>query len=153
MTIPSSHYFIGSALYQLLSAGKDIEIESFPTISKNSFSINKQVGLYTKYTTKNTSPWTFTFKKVHQEEIKVMRELYDYVFIVFVCGKDGIACLKYEDLKHLLDDNFEEAEWIRFSRIGSQRYKVTGKDGELPYKLTIKSFPDDVVSLVKELTT
>ncbi len=152
MAIPTSHQYIGSALYQLLMTDVDIDLESFPTLSNNSFLVEGKIGLYIKYSAKSTSPWNFTFKKVHQEELKIMNDMIDKVYIVFVCGKDGISCISYEDSKNLLDDNFEETEWIRFSRTGAKRYKVTGKDGELPYKLTIKSFPEDIVNLVKELS-
>ncbi len=150
MAIPTSHQYIGSALYQLFVAGIDIDIQAFPTLSNNSFLVEDKIGLYIKYSVKSTSPWNFTFKKVHQEELKVMSEMIDKVYIVFVCGKDGIACISYEDSKNLLDENFEEAEWIRFSRTGAKRYKVTGKDGKLPFKLTIKSFPDDIITLVQK---
>lgn len=149
MTIPTSHLYIGSALYQLLSTGKDMHIESFPTTSNNSFLVNKTIGLYIKYSAKTISPWNFTFKKVHQEELRIMNDIIDKVYIVFVCGKDGISCISYEDSKYLLDDIYENAEWIRFSRTGSKRYKVTGKDGKLPFKLTIKSFPNEIINLLK----
>ena len=150
MATATSHQYIGSALYQLISASSEnLKIMPFPTISNNTFVINDEVVVYIKYSQKTISPWNFTFKKVNQEEIDVIKDMYKKIYIVLVCAKDGIVAFPYNDLKFLLDDNFEDAEWIRLSRVGAKRYTVTGKDGVLPYKLTNKSFPANILSIIK----
>ncbi|MFL2552120.1 MAG: hypothetical protein ACJ0QV_00985, partial [Gammaproteobacteria bacterium] len=120
-------------------------ITSFPTQSKNSFTINNKIGIYIKYSAKGASPWNFTFKRQHQEEIKIMSELHNNIFIVFVCNINGITCLDYKNLKFLLDEQYDDTEWIKLSRLGAERYTVTGKDGKLPFKLTLKNYPRDII--------
>jgi hypothetical protein len=149
MATPISHNYIGSVLYQLVSASPDIKVNIFPTSSNNSFIINEKIAIYVKYSQKTVSPWQFTFKKINQEELKIISEMYKHTYLILICALDGIVSISYKDLKYLLDENYEDAEWIRLSRIGAKRYTVTGKNGLLPYKLTNKSFPGDIISILK----
>ena len=54
----------------------------------------------------------FSFAKEHQEDSNSWRIHFRYL-VMLVCGRDGIVCLTYEELKELLDDNFEDLEGIR----------------------------------------
>tara|TARA_Y100000590_G_C15705113_1_gene1008287 strand:+ start:2078 stop:2533 length:456 start_codon:yes stop_codon:yes gene_type:complete len=150
MRTPTSHYYYGAVLNQLIHCCSNLKIQSLPTSGNNSFLINEKVALYIKYTKKTISPWRFTFERIHQEEILSLREMFKHTYVVFVCSKDGIVSISYENLKFILDHEFKEAEWISFSRTGAQRYKVSGTDGILPYKLTNKSFPNEIADLLKK---
>ena len=55
---------------------------------------------------KRKSPWRYNFKKEHQDEV---RELFNCMAgNIFVNEMSGIACLNFEQLKEILDDNHEE---------------------------------------------
>ena len=108
--------------------------------SKNSILVKNSedefLGIYIKYTKKNRSPWNFNFVKDHQEEIEILNELCKDCFIAFVCGTDGIALLSYNELKQLLDDNFEDSERIGINRKPRGNYWLKGRDGKLEKSVT-----------------
>ena len=101
MALNEYEFYNGVVLNRLIRKGKPIKIDVFPTSGNNSFMINEKVGLYIKYSTKKISPWRFSFTREHQEEMKIMRDLLDNIYLVLICGKDGIACIEYEELKQL----------------------------------------------------
>ena len=110
--------------------------------SKNSFlvsridKINKIVGIYVKYTKKPRSPWNFNFKLNHQEEIDILKEVCGEVLVLFVCHYDGIVCMNYDELKVVLDNNFEDEEGVSIKRKLSGNYWVKGRDGDLKKSIT-----------------
>lgn len=148
ISISSSYY--GRVLYQLITDKKNFKITTFPTQSANSYSINdNQIGLHIKYLRRNSSPWNFTFTKQQQEELRIMYEMHDHCFLVFVCGDDGITCIHYDELKIVLDEFYEEQEWVKLSRLSGQSYSVSGKDGKLNHKLRNSDFPSKVIELIE----
>ena len=112
MSIKEYEFFNGVVLNKLIRKGKPVSIDVFPCSSENSFILNEKVGLYIKYSKKLTTPWRYSFTKLHQDELKIMSELCKNCFLLLVCNKDGIACISYKDLKKILDENHEEVEWI-----------------------------------------
>ena len=108
------------------------------------------VGLFIKTSNKRLSPWNFTFKKIHQEEILDLINQCDQVFVILVAGNDGFALLSYEKLKKLLDDTFEETEWVSVSRKHRQNYRVSGKDGKLKNTLPLNAFPLNIKEYVRD---
>ncbi len=109
--------------------------------SKNSILIKLReenfFGVYIKYTKKNLSPWAFSFHYEHQEEIKILNELCSDVFVALVCGYDGVPLISYNELKELLDDNFEENERISITRKPRGNYWLKGRDGVLEKSVTV----------------
>jgi hypothetical protein len=87
------------------------------------------------------TPWGFSFKKNHQEEINQMQNQLGTVFILLVCNDDGIVCLNYKELKMVLDENFTEVESIRINRRPKEKYAVNGTDGKLKFKIGESDFP------------
>lgn len=97
-------------------------------------------GLFIKFSLNRRSPWRYSVKRDHQTEIDLMYEEYREVFVALVNKEDGVACLNYELLKQILDDNHEETEWISVSsKLGSQ-YSLSGKDGKLNKKISRSDF-------------
>tara|TARA_B100001248_G_C27118934_1_gene334832 strand:- start:112 stop:561 length:450 start_codon:yes stop_codon:yes gene_type:complete len=149
MTIDLFEFYHGAALAKLLNHGEKISIKTFPSESNATFTLNDKVGVYIKYSKKRMTPWVFTFKKIHQEELKVISELHKHTFLIMVCGSDGIACINYNQVKKLLDESFAEAEWIKAHRYRREQYSLTGSDGKLNYKMPKNSFPQDIIDLIK----
>ena len=72
-------------------------------------------------------------------EIELLKEVCDTVFLVLVNGKEGISCLEYDNIKELLDDNFEDHEWLSVSTKLRKEYTLKGKDGNLQRKIPRKN--------------
>ena len=108
-------------------------------------------GLFLKTSMKRASPWTYNFTLEHQDEVRALKNKYHQVFLIFVNGDDGIACLDFDRFKQLLDDHHEEQEWVRVSRKPRQAYRLTGNDGELDSTLPSNSFPKVVTNFFEEL--
>lgn len=144
MSIKEYEFFNGVVLNKLIRKGKPVSVDIFPCSSQNSFILNGDVGLYIKYSKKLTTPWRFSFSKLHQDELKIMSELCKKCFLILVCNKDGIACIGYKDLKKILDDNHEEVEWISASRLARESYAIKGSDGKLKFKINLNDFPKNV---------
>jgi hypothetical protein len=132
--------------------GHSVLIEPYPTESNASYIINKEVGLYIKYSTTRMTPWSFSFKKEHQDEILDMKNKLGRVYIVFVCYDDGLACLSYSELKDVLNEKYEQTEWVRIARRSREKYTITGKDGKLKYKIGDNEFPRKIFSHISTNT-
>jgi len=106
------------------------------------------IGLYLKHSSARRTPWRYTFLRDHQEEIgDLAQSCYD-VFLILINGNDGVACMDHKQLKQLLDDVYEDAEWITVSRNLRQPYHVSGRDGKLKKTLPRNSFPKAVVEVI-----
>ena len=87
------------------------------------------------------TPWRFTFKKEHQEEIDLMKSRFKNVFLVLVCNDDGVVCLSYPELRRILDAQHDPIEWISATRHKREMYAVKGSNGELDFKIGQNDFP------------
>ncbi len=150
MTIDKFEFYHGAVLTKLINFGEKLSIQTFPSESNATFTINGNVGIYVKYSAKRMTPWVFTFKKIHQVELKAISELHKETFLVMVCGSDGVTCINYKKLKKLLDDNFDLAEWVKAHRYRREQYQLSGSDGELNYKIPKKSFPEEIIAAAKK---
>lgn len=110
-----------------------------------------KAGLFIKHSTKRVTPWDFTFRQSDQDEIQSLRETCGEVFTIFVNGLDGVACLSYDQLKLVLDDNHKEQEWVTFTRKRNQSYRFKGNDGSEEHVLARNSFPQGVVDYLAEV--
>ena len=105
--------------------------------------------VYIKLSKKRISPWRYTFYKSHQIELKNLASSTDGVFVIFVAGLDGCAVLKYDELKKLLDDNFDETEWVSVSRKIRQSYRIDGTDSKKKIILPKNVFPKKIIDQIK----
>lgn len=138
----------GAALHYIIDSGERVTINNYKGGSNSSYVLNDSIGLYIKYSNKRLSPWQFSFAKEHQDEILEMKDSYQEVFILLVCGRDGIVCLSFKELKVLLDDNHKEIETISVRRPQGKMYKVVGTDGKLNYKISRSDFPEKVLQSI-----
>ena len=150
MTIDKFEFYHGAVLSKLMNSGEEISVKSFPTTSLCTYSLNNnKVGIYIKYSQKRMTPWRFTFKKVHQEELKIVSEMHDKTFLVLVCGDDGVGCIEYEKLKKVLDENYDAVEWVKLHRFRRESYEFSGSNGKLKHKLQKSSFPNLILKALK----
>lgn len=166
MSISQSEKYYGVVVLRLLERlGEKIPAINFSLqtgISNSSFIVHgispqvlgkgstASVGLFIKISNSRRSPWKYNFDKTHQDEIASMYQTHGQVFVAFVAGDDGIACLDYSQLKSLLDDIHEEQEWVSVSRKYRENYRVKGNDGSLERPLARNSFPDNITNYFTE---
>lgn len=147
--IGEAETFQGIVFSRIVRNEKNVIIEKFIKNSNSSFVVNN-VGLYIKYSTSRMSPWNFTFRKEHQDEIKNLYETKENVVIALVCGHDGIASLSYEELKQILDDDHLEAEAVRVHRPPRGKYHIKGTDGKMQKTIADSDFPSKIFDLNKD---
>jgi len=151
--IKEFEFFHGLIFARLLHAAqRPLSLRCYSAAANSSYVLEDSIGLYIKYSTKRLTPWYFTFKKEHQAEIDAMRNTLGNVFLLLVCNDDGIVCLKYTELKQLLDDQHEDHEWVSVKRTKRQMYTVAGKDGKLQFKVGQNDFPQKLFAKEFRLT-
>lgn len=148
--IKEFEFFHGLVFARILHGSeRPISIETYPTPSNSSYIVNGNVGLYVKYSSKRMTPWRFSFKKEHQDEMAEMQEKLKDLFLVLVCNDDGIVCLSYDEVKKLLDENHAPVEWISAARNPRQMYQIKGSDGALDFKIGANEFPGKIFAQAK----
>lgn len=110
-------------------------------------------GLIIKTSSKRRTPWRYNFHKPHQEEMKRLYSNYGQVFILLIAGEDGIACLDYGSLGEVLDEKFEEQEWVSVKRKPGEYYRVAGNDGTREKGLAPNQFPYLIVDYFRKVLT
>ena len=147
--IKEFEFYHGSVFTKLIhKAGKNITIKPYSTVGNASYVVNDTIGIYIKHTTKRMSPWRFSFQKIHQDEIVEMKTQLPNVFLVLVCGEDGIVTLNFNDLKKILNEVHEEVEWISASRNLNKEYTVKGSDGALGKKIGKNNYPKKILDCI-----
>jgi hypothetical protein len=144
-------FYHGAALTRLIHGSKHaVAICQLNSDDNNaSYILNDDTGLYVKYSTNRLSPWTFTFRRKHQDEIRLMSRKFSSVYVLLVCNEDGIVCLSFDELKDVLDHHHEDVEWLRVARRKREKYAVSGKDGKLKYKIGDNEYPVKIFSNMK----
>ena len=154
MNVSEVEYCHGAVLNRIIhKSNEPFSFETYPTKSNCSYIFNNKIGLYIKYSKKRMSPWTFSFHKTHQDEIEEMKQKLGDVFVVFVCGSDGIVGLSHEQLKEILDENHDAAEWVRMARTRNTKYSVSGSDGKMKLKMGKQEFPKNLLDKINRIKT
>lgn len=123
-------------------------IRCFNLKNKSAYILNEKIGLYIKYCQNRITPWIFNFKKSHQDEILEIKNAFNNTFIALVCDYDGIACLKFSELKTILDNDHQD-EWLRVDRFKREKYSISGSDGKLKYKIGKNLFPNTILNCLR----
>lgn len=146
--IKEFEFYHGLVFARILHATqRPLSIKPFPSPSNASYVVNEKIGIYIKYSSKRMTPWRFTFKKEHQEEIESMKNSLKAVFLLLVCNDDGIVCLDYKEVKQILDDQIDPIEWISAARHKREMYTVKGSDGKLGFKIGSNDFPEKLFNM------
>lgn len=108
-----------------------LSIEKLRRAGIGHYLINRRIPIAIKMSSKRKGPWTFNFTRAHQKTHEKLFEEHGELFVCLVCGRDGIAGLSMQEMRTVLDDNFEEQESISVRRRLKTMYQVVGRDGEL----------------------
>ena len=74
-----------------------------------------------------------------------MSELCKMSFLILVCNKDGIVCINNKTLKTILDDKYDDVEWISASRLKRESYAIKGSDGKLKFKINWNDYAKHII--------
>jgi len=152
MSISDTESHHGAVLARIVhQSDEPFSFEVYPTKSNSSYVFNNKIGLYIKYSKKRLSPWRFSFQKAHQDEILEMKEKLGNVYTVFVCGKDGVVGLDYRQLKQVLDEQYDEVEWVSISRTRNTKYSIAGSNGKLRLKIGKQDFPKKLFEEIRTI--
>ncbi|CAM3468409.1 hypothetical protein LLO_0942 [Legionella longbeachae NSW150] len=144
--IKEYYQYHGIVFTQLIQeSSSSLQFKTYSHSNNSAYIINDKIGIYIKYCTKRFSPWRFTLLKSHQDTLLEMKQSIGNVYLILMCGKDGIAVLDWIELKTILDSVHEEVEWIAVSRGKNQMYSLSGSDGNLHYKLGRSDFPSKIL--------
>jgi hypothetical protein len=143
--IKAFEFYHGLVFARLLhETQRPIAVRLYKSVSNASYVVDDGIGIYIKYSTKRMTPWRFTFKKEHQDEIDLLKSEFKNVFLLLVCSDDGIVCISYPELKQILDNQHDPIEWISATRRKREMYAVKGSNGELDFKIGQNDFPEKI---------
>ena len=104
MKLNDDHFYHGAALTQIAEHPRFTAINAFENsqgISRSSFLINHDVGIYLKYATKPNAPYgeyLFNFSRLHLRELKTIEERSKRVYLVLICVEDRQICCIPKDV-------------------------------------------------------
>ena len=139
--LDKTEYYHGAAIVRLL---EDKRCRSVHMRRLLGYVVNNDIFVFLKYTTKNRSPWGFTFDLKDVNRCFRMATEYRKVVLGFICGGDGVCALDWSEAKKLLDGKHGR---IATSRKHNRSYSVRGTAGELKKKVPVGRWP----SLVFEM--
>ena len=88
------------------------------------------------------------FEKI-LNEIEQLLKSTDYLFLMLITDQEGFTVIDYPTLKQLLDDHFDETEWISLTRKLRENYRVSGKNGKLDRALPKNAFPRSIIDYIE----
>jgi hypothetical protein len=129
MAIKKQEFYEGAALHLIVRSGrvKSVQYES------PFFFLNGRITLLLKYSTKNRSPWGFTFTEEEQRQLLTKAPQHP-IMIGLICGADGIAALSYESYLTIAPIR-DSAVHVSCYRDHGEHYEVGGPDGSLKRKI------------------
>lgn len=130
--INDREFLLGAAFHRLINFGEKVTITPLPNLHSSLYfvetKITKSVILF-KISTKPKSSWSFSFSDGEQLALNILHKEYFgiSVFVVLVCHKDGICCLREDLLWSILDTDAKlSSQNISVSRQPRGSYHVTG---------------------------
>ncbi len=137
-------FFHGTALVRLAQDTRTYGIKRYS--GNNGYLVNDVAYIYLKHSSKRLTPWSFTFLPEHIKEIAEARKrIKKNIYIVLICGTDGICCLDFNELSQvILIGDSSGIKQIRISRSRGEKYGVSGSDGKLNHKIGNSDFPRKV---------
>ena len=129
MTIQKKEFYEGAALHRLIREAADTSIRYDSPL----FVFGESIQVYLKYSTRNKSPWAFTFTAVEQLMLyERSREL--TTVIGLVCGFDGIAALPFDGYESIAR-NRPTAIRVACYRRHREFYEISGPDAVMAQKI------------------
>ena len=123
----------GIVLRQILvSHGKGVRLGVVNLSGRVDTFYLERAAFQIKHSSKRLSPWRFSYMPENLEEIIDLQKTYSPVWVILVCGQDGVLALSLDELKSIVGAREDGAAWIRVSRDRNSMYRVGGALGDLP---------------------
>lgn len=131
--IQHSERYHGVALRELIvKSPEELRIMRAWTNGRiHSYIVNSNIGLHIKHSAKRVAPWQFTFTSQQADELLQLQRRVDSIWIVLVCGFDGMVSLSDNELLNLHGEEEFGPGWIRVDRDRRSQYRVFGPAGQL----------------------
>jgi len=109
------------------------------------FCLNEDIFLLVKYSSRNRSPWRFTFQPDDIETLVNDHNrggLFGGSYVCLVCGLNTLCALREKEWSTLFDlGGREEQQTITVCRHPRTSFEVAGSAGQLEQKIPISRFP------------
>lgn len=116
----------------VVQSGVAIQIEAKDDAGRvNSFCINNKTSIHIKHCSKRLSPWLFSFGDENVAEIDRLQAQMPSMWLVLVCGIDGIVSISYAEFRKITDNLEGATRFIRIDRDRKTMYRVYGNAGKL----------------------
>jgi len=135
--IDKQEYYHGAALIRLLEDSRCASVKKHSA----GYVINGEGIVLLKYSTRNRTPWRFSFTLDEMISIENLHKGMDKLVIALVCGGDGICAIYVEELHSVMGDN---PGWIAVRRNFNEQYGVEGPKGRLERKISFLRWPSIV---------
>ena len=136
----------GVALARLVQrAEQPITITSWNSVSRSSYVLNDRSALYIKYSTNRLSPWPFVFSADHWAELDDLSEVVEKIWIVLVCGQEGVISIDWGTVKtRLMHPDDTDGFSLLASKRPSQKFRLRGS-GATPILIAENHYPDIIL--------
>jgi hypothetical protein len=126
-------FYHGVAIRELIVSSRyPLKIEVCDDIRRvNTYRINDTIGIHIKHSSKRLPPWQFTYLEDNLAEIRRLVERCHNVWLIHVCGQDGIVALSYKEFCSVNPQGAETTSFIRVDRDRNTMYRVNGTAGKL----------------------
>lgn len=122
----------GAVIRQLLVvSAKALHLGAVSTSGRVDAFFVEQGAFQVKHSSKRLSPWQFTYMEENLQELAQLEASYSPVWVLLVCGQDGIVGLSLEELRTVIRTNEQGDASIRVKRGKNSMYRVSGASGEL----------------------
>jgi hypothetical protein len=123
----------GAALRNLIvEADRPITITADDHLGRvNSYSVDGHLGLYIKHSHKRLPPWQFTYQPEHLLELDSLLEKHEKVWLIHVCGLDGIVAITIDEFHAMNPEGCETTCFVRIDRDRNTMYRLNGTAGPL----------------------
>lgn len=93
--------------------------------------LDGHVGVLIKHSSKRLPPWQFTFTNGSIGDLLLLEQRSASVWLVLVCGADGLLTLNRSELTVLTGDGSLGTPYVRVDRDRRTLYRVSGNAGLL----------------------
>ncbi len=131
--IPEYKLYHGAVLAEIVHqstnsvAVRDLREEGRPS----SYLLDGRVALHIKHATQRLRPWAFGITKANTDDLYALNSTVPSVFVVFVCHKDGMACVELDELLNALPSGGSDQTFVRVDRKKNEWYRVVVGGSEL----------------------
>lgn len=129
MSIKKQEFYEGAALHQLACANSATKVCADPPF----FLLDDRVLALLKYSTRNRSPWGFTFSPAEQQLLE--QRAGSKLILALICGSDGVAAVNYDSYRTIASPRDRSIHIACYRRRG-EHYEVSGPDGILVGKIS-----------------